>query len=203
MSRKAVAVAVFAILLTASALVAFLLLGSQKTPLVITEDFERNEGAGFAEWNADADVPPDPNNPGNTVQWHVTRVANVSRSPAHSAEFFVDGTQDDGTIWLERKVAVGKAPGTRVKVSFWLYSEQESFNAIAEVVAYAGAVKPETEGDFSRSGDANQVSGWKEYSYTASVASSSPSDVWVAVGISVRWETLMTYYIDDVKIEVT
>jgi len=169
---------------------------------VVTEDFEQNLGEeNFGEWSANKQVPQDPNNPGHLVQWHIRRASNISRSGAYSAELFIDGKQDDGTIWLERKISVKQNAQVRVSVSFWLYSEQESFNTIADVVAYAGIAKPEVEEDFVAVGSANEVAGWKNYVYEANVNTDSTSEAWVAVGISVRWETTMTYYIDDVRIE--
>lgn len=169
----------------------------------VTEDFEQLPGDGnLGMWVADGHVPLDPNSPGNLVQWHIRRVSNVSRSGLYSAEFFIDGTQDDGTIWLERKINVKTNTQIRVSVSFWLYSEQESFNTIAAVVAYAGATKPVVEDDFAILGVANEAAGWKKYVYTSTLNPDSNGDIWVAFGISVRWETRMTYYIDDVKIEV-
>jgi hypothetical protein len=170
---------------------------------VITEDFEQNTGEGdFGEWFINGHVPQDPNNPGHTVQWHIRRVSNISRSAMHSMELFIDGKQDDGTIWLERKISVKENAQIRVSVSFWLYSEQESFNTIAAVVAYAGLVEPQVEDDLAIVGLANEAAGWKNYVNTANLNTDSNGEVWVAVGITVRWETYMTYYIDDVRIEI-
>lgn len=169
-------------------------------PLI--EDFEQNLGAtNFGDWTANQDVPQDPNNPGNLVQWYIRRASNVSRSGAYSAEFFIDGRQDEGTIWLERKVSVKKNAQVRLSISFWLYSEQESFNTIAAVVAYAGITKPTVEEDFAIVGYANEATGWKNYSYVADVNTDSADEAYIAVGIAVRWETTMTYYIDDIVTE--
>jgi hypothetical protein len=172
-------------------------------PNVITEDFEQNiEEGDFGEWFINGHVPQDPNNPGHTVQWHIRRVSNISRSAMHSMELFIDGKQDDGTIWLERKISVKENTQIRISVSFWFYSEQKSFNTIAAVVAYAGLVEPQVEDDFAVVGLANEAAGWKNYVYTANLNTDSNGEVWVAVGITVRWETYMTYYIDDVRIEI-
>jgi hypothetical protein len=43
---------------------------------------------------------------------------------------------------------------------------------------------------------------WKNYAHTATLKTDSNGDAWVAVGITVHWETHMTYYIDDVRIEI-
>jgi len=44
------------------------------------------------------------------------------------------------------------------------------------------------------------VAGWKEYTYTTILLTGSSNEVWVAVGITVGWETEMTYNIDDVSV---
>lgn len=171
---------------------------------VITEDFEQNLGEeNFGEWTTSKHVPLDPNNPSHPVQWHIRRVSNISHSGMYSVELFIDGKQDDGTIWLERKINAKENTQIRVSISFWFYSEQESFNTIAAIVAYAGTAKPSVEDDFAVVGAANEVAGWKHYVYTADLNTGSNGEAWVAIGISVRWETYMTYYIDDVRIEVT
>lgn len=185
------------LLIIAIPIAAIIALQVNPAPKVVTEGFEQNLG----EWSSNAHVPLDPDSPGNPVQWHIRRASNVSRSGAYSAELFVDGKQDDGTIWLERKISVKQNAQVRVSVSFWLYSEQESFNTIAEVVAYAGVAKPAVEDDFADVSSANEVAGWKNYVYEVNVNADSTSEAWVAVGISVRWETTMTYYVDDVRIE--
>ncbi len=148
------------------------------------------------------DTPQDPNNPGHAVQWHIRHVSNISRSGVHSVELSIDGKQDDGTIWLERKISAKEKAQIRVSVSFWLYSEQKSFNTIAAVAAYAGTAKPNREDNFTIVGFANEAAGWKNYAYTADFTTDSNGEGWVAVGITVRWETYMTYYIDDVRIEI-
>ena len=191
--------AIFAVLIAIGLVVGILdVLNVYPNPQTIKEGFEN----GFGEWTADADVPLGPNNPGQPVEWHINRVTNVSHSGQYSLELFIDGRQDDGTIWLERKISVKKNAQIQVKVSFWFYSEQESFNTIAVVCVYAGAKNPEAEEDFAVLGPANEVAGWKNYAQTASLDTGSSEELRIAMGISVRWETHMTYYIDDVEIEI-
>ena len=165
-------------------------------PLI--EDFEHD----FGEWTANADVPLDPNNPGSSVQWHIQQSPpNISRSGSYSAEFLIDGTQDDGTIWLERKISVLPNAQVQITVSFFFYNQEENFNTLAAIVAYAGTAKPATEEDFSVVGTANEAAGWKNYTFNPIVNTDSSGEAYVALGISVRWETLIVYYIDDVVID--
>jgi hypothetical protein len=83
------------------------------------------------------------------------------------------------------------------------FSEQESFNVIADVCAYAGISNPEVEADFTVLGQANKVAGWKHHTHKTTLQTGSSGEVWVAVGITVRWETGMTYNIDDVKVTIS
>ncbi|MGQ9479311.1 MAG: hypothetical protein ACUVQ0_04715 [Thermoproteota archaeon] len=168
----------------------------QPRTTVLEEGFEE----GFGEWVAGADVPLDPNNPGQTVEWSITQVKNISKSGQYSLKLFIDGRQDDGTIWIKRKINVRKNAQVKAKVSFEFYSESESFNTIAVVCSYIGLKEPLIEEDFTILGPANILEGWKSYTHVVNVDTDQNGEIWVAIGISVRWETLMTYYIDKVKI---
>jgi len=87
-------------------------------------------------------------------------------------------------------------------LEYEFYSEQESFNVIADACAYAGISNPEVETDFTILGQANKVAGWKRYTHKTTLQTGSSEEVWVAVGITVRWETEMNYNIDDVKVTI-
>lgn len=191
--------AVVAVLIVVALLIGIIgVLNASPKPQTILEGFEK----GLEEWVADADVPLDPNSPGQPVEWRVNLATKVSHSGQYSLELFIDGRQDEGTIWIERKVNVKKNMQIQVKVSFRLFSEEESFNTIAVVCAYAGTKNPTSEEDFAVLGPANEVAGWKNYVYAEDLKTGSSEELWVAMGISVRWETHMTYYIDDVELEI-
>jgi len=167
---------------------------------IVREDFEND----FGGWTVDADVPQDPNNPGHPIEWHIIRTLDKSSSGLYSLEFFIDGKQDDGTIWIERKINVKENSRIQIKVAFQLYSEWESANAIAGVCAHVNTSNPEKENDFidGRLGPANQVAGWKKYEYTTRITTDSTGEIWIGLGISVLWETHMTYYIDDLNVAI-
>ncbi|MGQ9719650.1 MAG: hypothetical protein ACUVWK_07445 [Nitrososphaerales archaeon] len=187
--------------ITAIVLVASTTLGFYLYPntLLIYDGFE----GCLWKWNKGAHVPQDPNNPGSEVSWDIFRTTSVARSGIYSLNLSIDGRQDDGTIWIERRVPVNPDSNIRVKVFFWLYSEFESqANTIAGVVAYIGMDEPKEEEDFQRLGAANQVSGWREYYYSKNLNTGSSNEVWIAFGITVLWETYMSYAIDDVRILV-
>ena len=148
----------------------------------------------------DSQVPEDPNNPGETVAWKIERTSEKSFSGDYSVLFQIDGRQDDGTIWLEQKLKLQPNSTKMITLSFQLWSPSESFNTIAEVVAYIGEDNAEVEDDFHVLGAADQVAGWKAYSLSVETNTGSLGEVFVAFGISVRWETEMSYFADSVEI---
>ena len=166
--------------------------------IAYNESFEQD----FGGWIGDADIPRDPNNPGSNIEWNVSRTTSIVKSGQHSVELYIDGRQDDGTVWIEKMLSTERNAQVQVNVSFDLYSESESFNVIAAVVGFAGTSNPEVEADLKVVGKANDVSGWKRYTYIATLETDSSGEVWVALGISVRWETEMTYNVDDVKVTI-
>jgi hypothetical protein len=171
---------------------------TKTTNIIQYQDFEE----GLGDWTSDADVPLDPNNPGQPVKWHISLASNPSHSGQTSLELFIDGSQDDGTIWIEKEINVPKNSPINVATSFWFYSAQKSDAAIAVVCSYANTANPEAETDFTVLGPANEIAGWKEYTALTNLYTGFSDRLWVAFGISVRWETTMTYYIDDIKIQI-
>ena len=163
------------------------------------EDFETD----LTSWETDADVPTDPNNPGNPVAWSITVSQERAAEGERSARFELDGSQDDGTVWLTRAFEVPPNQSIDVDLDFQLWNRSQSMaNTLIKVAAYAGAQPPQAEADFNTERPGNRVEGWDEYEYRFSTPSSAEGQVWVAFGISVVWETQVVYYIDDVNVEI-
>jgi hypothetical protein len=170
--------------------------GGPIEPPTLADGFE----GGISGWTADADVPLDPNRPGETVAWSISASSEQAVEGSMSARYFLDGRQDDGTIWLVRPLSV--APSTtfdvHIELAFW--SVSESFNNIAHVAVFAGPTPPSVEADFDLSARANDATGWLEYEWDL-VATSDPSGaLYIAIGISAVFETEMTYFIDNVRV---
>jgi len=156
---------------------------------------------GFNMWSLDRDLPMDPNNPGNEVAWRIAVSKEHPRTGQSSALFYIDGSQDDGTIWLEKGFDLRPNSYYEGQITFKFYSGSESFNTIAVVVGYVGITDPEAEEHLAVLGPANKVEGWLEYSYKANFRTDVKGRAWVAFGISVRWETEMIYFVDDINIK--
>jgi hypothetical protein len=164
----------------------------------LEEKFE----AGLGGWEKGADVPPDGERPNQTVEWSIEPSTEQARDGQASARLFLDGKHDDGTIWLTRSFAVPANGSYTVRIALDLWSPSESFNTLGKVAAYAGPRQPVEEEDLDTSQPADQATGWKRYNYEINTRSDDVGRLWVAFGISVVWETKVTYFIDDVRIEI-
>ncbi len=198
MNMKKTIYIVAAVVIIAAALTGVILIQPSNKPQTVTLSQGFEDGLGV--WVKGADVPADPNHPGQNVNWTINVVANQSYAGNHSAQFYINGLQDDGTIWLTRNLTLTPDTARNVTVSFQLWSSSESFNTLANVVAYIGTKNATSEGDFQVIGVANQAAGWKSYSYSVEVETGASGNVNVALGISAVWETHMTYYIDDIVV---
>ena len=78
-------------------------------PILHDESFEED----FGGWEGGADAPPDPSNPGSLVDWSVSRVTSPVKSGQYSVELYIDGRQDDGTVWIERAISEKKLANSR------------------------------------------------------------------------------------------
>lgn len=185
--------------------------GDHDRPTVITDGFETD----LAAWERVADVPEDPNNPGNPVAWEIERSTERAASGTASLQLVLDGRQDDGTIWVVRPIdiASGRAYGASVSVSAW--SASESFNTTAHLVAFLGPRPPVDEASFPRPGEnstgqdrtsgglrepLNRAAGWDRYAFSWRTPVLNMNQLYLAVGISAVWETELSYFVDDVTV---
>jgi hypothetical protein len=159
------------------------------------ESFE----TGFGDWKPDTD--------GNARAWSIKREQAIKSTvpPVDGTwqlSYYLDGTLDDGTIWIERTIEI-PARDVRVDVSFWLRSTTVSRVNTWPVVGYAGPNNPTVEQDLPIIGRTEQFAGWTLYRFQQHFAMKAASTIFVAVGISATWETPRTYPVDLVEITVT
>jgi hypothetical protein len=164
--------------------------------VIVRQGFE----VGWEGWQKGSDVPQDPST-NRPVEWAIELSTKQSTEGYGSARFFLDGRQGDGTIWLATLLTVPKGRPLGVTLSFYLWSPERSDNVRAYVVAYAGAIMPIEEAEFAYREPADKTKGWRRYQFTMPVASTA-GELWVALGISVAWETILEYFVDDVRVEV-
>lgn len=163
---------------------------------VVDEGFEGEVG-----WSVGKDVPLDPNT-GEPVEANASVSTLMARTGLRSMMLEIDGRQDDGTIWVETAVQLPDSGTKRVRLAFFVYSEAESFNVLANVVGFLGTAAPSGEADFEVLGQANPGAGWNEFSMEAEVNIDQGGELRAALGITVAWESRLTYFIDDVSVSI-
>ncbi|MGC9334650.1 MAG: hypothetical protein ACP5JJ_10910, partial [Anaerolineae bacterium] len=87
-------------------------------PTVFEERFEESLDA----WQQGADVPEDPERPGQPISWSIEMSPDQVVEGSSSARFALDGKQDDGTIWLAHPLDVPAEVAYRVRLAFDLWS---------------------------------------------------------------------------------
>ncbi|WP_255198418.1 hypothetical protein [Halorarius litoreus] len=173
----------------------------------LDESFE-----GTFDWETAAHIGPE--EPLSAFEWAIEPSSEEAHTGDRSLRVFTEGDHDDGTAWATHPVDVSGA--SRVRVSAWFWSESESFNTLRNAVMRLGATRPDTEEAFpppetNTTGDADAPygglreslhlqEGWREYAFEWSVPADL-AEAFVAVGVSVVWESDSTHYIDDVRVE--
>jgi hypothetical protein len=150
---------------------------------------------GMDGWTVGTHLPVDPNDPdGGPVATEVRASAVRASDGDRSLRLFIDGLQDDGTLWVQQSVDLTGVE--TVSVDVW--SPFESFNTISKVAVYAGPDpgRPLTEADFDVVRAVEDHAGWHTHTYPVTEA----RDGLVAVGISVVWETELERGVDRVRL---
>lgn len=98
---------------------------------------------GLDGWDVGQDLPEDPNNPGQPVDAAVRATTDRANTGASSVEMRIDGSADDGTVW----VAQGADFAGAERLAVHCYSPEQTFNLLAELAVYTG---PMPEGGSAR-----------------------------------------------------
>lgn len=164
---------------------------------------------GIDDWEQGADLPEDPNNPGHPVAAHLKHGKAQAADGAWSVEAYIDGRQDDGTVWLQQHIAIDPDCTQPLRLSVQAWSPLRSDMDVADLVLYLGLQPPVDEGSFTpRPGpgmDAAtrerlyEVDGWCTYGLEWQ-SPPGTEGLYVALGISVVWETEVTHHLDDVRL---
>lgn len=157
---------------------------------LVNPSFERD----LVGWQVDDDLPTDPR-----TDSPVRARATVTTEPVSDGDWalalFVDGRQDDGTIWVQQRLDLSRA----TEIALDVFSYQESFNTVAALAVYAGPDPGRglVEGDFDTTRPSEDHEGWRTQTYPVQQA----VDGLVAVGITVVWESEVTRVLDNVRLQ--
>ncbi|UHQ96363.1 hypothetical protein [Natrinema halophilum] len=149
-------------------------------------------------WMIGKDLPVKPGDSSGKIDHGVKTVTRNASDGNASTQFYLDGSADDGTIWVAQTVDLSDANS----VLFDVHSEQKSFNILTEVAFYAGPKASDelVETDFDRSNDVENHSGWKTFRYDVSDVDGAAT---VAIGMNIIWETGVKRMYDNVRLETS
>lgn len=163
------------------------------------ESFEE----GFGGWEPDTD--------GRARAWEITRVPgdgdDGSGGPrcqdgVWCLSYYLNGWNDEGTIWVERQFSVPTGSDLRIDMSFWLLNQSSSPVNAWPVVAYLGLDDPTELPDFTVVGNTQETVGWHQYFHTQDVATGDADQVWIAFGFGATWEVERTHLLDLVEVDI-
>ncbi len=179
-----------------------LLLGTLSAQAAIVYSYQESFESSFGGWTPDHYISCEPS---CRFLWSITRSQDRASDGRTSLKGFLNGSHDDGTIWVERPFTLSQLrPGTyKVTVSFSLWSSAKADVNTWPVVAYIGANNPEREADFPIIGRTQAAAGWTRYSLTRSVTVSPTTPLWIAFGFGATWETSRTHFLDAVSVTVS
>jgi hypothetical protein len=136
----------------------------------------------------------EPRSDGLAPKWSVTRSTDRPFHGRWGLRYDVDGSRDDGTVWVQRRFPVSTSART-VELRFWMWSDREAIAGNWKIVAFVGGWDPRGEGDFTEIGQTNRWTGWREFVYRVPLPANRPG-VTVAFGLSVLWEVSRTDHLD-------
>jgi hypothetical protein len=149
---------------------------------------------GMDGWQADTD--------GRARAWQIYRTTERAFDGRYSLGLFLNGHNDEGIIWIERRFAARANATVTVTASFWLYSPSGGDVNTWATVGYAGRNDPETTLEMrSIVGFVNKA-GWTKYTFTRKVVTDGTGAVWVAVGLWATYETIRTNHLDLVETSI-
>jgi hypothetical protein len=167
-----------------------------QTPTVPAATVNGSFEDGWTGWAVGRDLPADPN---YETERPVASEAAISTRAATdgiaACRLFIDGSQDDGTVWVQQPVDL--TGYTHLAVD---YRVSDSFNEIRKPAVYAGPQPDEglEEADFdtSKSLEGHDAPGWKTFTYD--VQHDGPG--LLAVGFSIVWETGADAFLDNARL---
>jgi hypothetical protein len=159
---------------------------------------ESFEYPGAFLWTPDFDVPKQFTYFG-PKSFYINRSGAEAYHGHYSTEMVLDGTADDGTIWLQTAIPVSPYAIVNVAVDFELFRYGADI-AFFPVVAVT-PLDPELESDFEILPVPAQA-GWLLHSHATSLRTGPYDMLHIAVGLTVTWETPGTFFVDLIRTEV-
>ena len=166
----------------------------------IRDSFE----AGLGDWEAqgtDLGNPP--------VAWSVEESTEEASAGTRSVKLTLDNVNDAGKIWIQRELEVAPLVTYDVDLSFDLGSADFGTVNLWTVIAGVETAPPETAAELTFQDDTGNGAAtdhgyqWITKTYQIRARSDEDGHLYVVLGVWGTWETLRSYYLDNVHLVLT
>ncbi|MBM7773098.1 hypothetical protein JOD54_003302 [Actinokineospora baliensis] len=166
------------------------------------------EGGDWEGWS--------PEDGGNTRGWWIDHTTAQAHGGSQSLNYQLDGTWDNGTIWIERQFSAPSGTSVPVTVTYWAWSPTSAGPSAGTWLTTAsikgtdhdlGATASNPPWDNLGTWDTtpeNYYGGWHQYTKSANVNTiTSGGTVNVAIALHANFETVRDYlHFDDVSVTI-
>ena len=159
---------------------------------------------GLEGWVAKATDITDP-----PVYWSIEPSQDRAADGSTSLKYVLENLNDAGKIWIERGFAVQPNQPYHVTVQFSFatadWGDVNHWPIIIGVRTEPAFTRNDlTYRDSTANGESSDVGfKWLEKRYDFDIASAANGTLYVDLGVWGTWETLRTYYVDNVRVTIT
>jgi len=149
--------------------------------------------------------------------YEVQLVPESTYSSSQCVQYTIDGTYDQGTVWIETPVDIESGTAYEVDLGVSAYTEVASYNQLSSLRAYLGPDRPTRTADFPDDQESwfytNDVvamnvnpwetAGWGRYDRQRETPEYDTDQLYLSVGFTTNWETEFGHLVNDVEVTLT
>jgi hypothetical protein len=145
----------------------------------------------------------------SAISWSITRTQEMAKNGSSSVRLYLENWNDMGKIWIERSFAVKPDALYKVEISYAFASSDWGDANLFRIITGVLQESPQSRDELMYQGYTGNGAGsdvgyvWLEKSYSFSVKSNVSSKLYVVIGVWGVWETVRTYYLDNLRIVFT
>jgi len=142
------------------------------------------------------------------IDWHINRSTERATDGDYSLEFFLANWNGAGKIWIEKEFELNPNTQYEIVISYNFATSDYGIWNLFQIIAGVSTKNPETMDDLSFQDDTGHHQGEEDYiwlnkSYKIYFKTNDDGLAYVAIGVWGTWDYPRTYFIDEVKINIT
>ncbi len=140
------------------------------------------------------------------IEWHVQHTTERARMGSGSVELHLENFNDAGKIWMERGFELDPGVLYQVEVSYAFGTADWGDVNLFTIIAGVHDTAPRDADELTFQGETGHDEGqdagyvWLDQAYDFLIPAPDDGTAYVALGVWGTWETIRTYYIDEVTV---